>query len=100
MLRTLISGGINWNWYLQADFNEADKTCHIYFYDRWHKYDDPRHPVWERSTGIAGVGWEIMEEQGSRLVYGLRIGKVEYLVTNPQNVFSYRDMTHCQLEAR
>lgn len=94
-IRTLISGGINWNWYLQADFNEADKTCHILFYERWHKFDNPRHPVHERTT----EGWDLMEESGSRRVYGLRIGKAEYLVTNPGHIFDYRDMAYLVLEA-
>ena len=92
MIRTLVDGGINWNWYLCADFNEENKTCHIFYYDRWHKYEDrgSRHPKHENTNA------RIIEDN-KRVVTGVELplfsGTI-YTVTNPANIFSYRDMTH------
>jgi len=91
-VKTLVSGGINWNWYLQADFNETDKTVHVYFYDRWHKHEGPAHPKWE-SVGQ----WDCMEGN-KRNLYGIKINKIEYLVTNPGYIFGYNDFTHLVTE--
>jgi len=94
MIRTISDGGINWNWYLCGDFNSEDKTVHVYFYDRWHKYEDrgSRHPKAEWGTGM------ILLEDSKRVLYGIKLGAIEYRVTNPDNIFSYRDMTHYQAE--
>lgn len=88
MIRTTIDGGINWNWYLCADYNKEEKTAHIYFYDRWHKYEyrGSSHPKHEN------VSAEILEGK-DRVVYGIKLEGIEYLVTNPAQVFSYCDMT-------
>jgi hypothetical protein len=93
-LRTLISGGINWDWYLQGDFNEAERTVHILFHDRWHRYENrgSGHPVHERTS------FEILEDR-QRIAYGVKVGGVEYLVTNPAQVFSYADMTNYVAES-
>lgn len=90
MLRTICDGGINWNWYLQAEFNAEDKTCYIYFYDRWHKYDHAKHPVAESSKYQAGL--EILEDS-NRKVYCIKLNDTEYLVTNPDNIFKYKDFS-------
>ena len=94
MIRTIGEGGINWNWYLCADFNVEDKTCHIFYYDRWHKYEDrgSKHPKaeWIRQ---AYRPFEILEDN-KRNVYGIKLEGIEYIVLNSANVFSYRDMTH------
>jgi plasmid maintenance system killer protein len=88
MLRTLGSGGINWNWYLCADFNKEEKTAHIYYHDRWHKYEyrGSNHPA-----NVEWIWFEILEDK-NRTVYGIRLDDVEYLVTNPAYIFSYHDM--------
>lgn len=94
MRLTTLDGGINWNWYLQADYDDEAKTAHIYFYQRWHKYEDrgSAHPQVNSKDRP-----EILEGP-DRAVYGIRKNKIEYLVTNPANIFSYRDMTHYQPE--
>lgn len=88
MRRTLVSGGINWAWYLCGDFNERDKTVHIYYHDRWHKYEyrGSNHPKHEN------IEYQILEDD-KRIAYGVHVQGVDYLVTNPDNVFSYRDMS-------
>ena len=93
MIRTIRDGGINWNWYLCADFNEEEKTAHIYFYDRWHKYEHrgSYHPKAE-----PGISFVQMLEDDTRKVYAIELGGIEYLVTNPAGVFTYHDMTHYQ----
>ena len=92
MTRTYISGGINWNHYLQGRFDDESKTVHILFYDRWHKYDQPRHPVYQEGP------MEVMED-GKRVVYGIKVAGVEYLVTNPTDVYTgYRDFSELVLE--
>lgn len=96
MIRTLTDGGINWNWYLCGDFNDKDMTVHIFYHDRWHKYEDrgSKHPVAE------SVSYQIVESPDANLnrvataVRVPRYGSAEYRVTNPANIFSYRDMTH------
>lgn len=92
MKRTIGDGGINWNWYLCADFNEEERTAHIYYHDRWHKYEDrgSKHPKaeWLKTHR----GFELLEDQDRR-VYGILLEGVEYLVTNPGNIFSYNDMS-------
>lgn len=91
MIRTILDGGINWNWYLQGDFNAGDKTVHIYFYERWHKYEyrGSGHPA----NAEYVPGFKILETE-AREVYGVRLDETEYLVTNPAYIFSYRDMTY------
>jgi hypothetical protein len=97
MVRTIGDGGINWNWYLCGDFNEEERTVHVYYYDRWHKYEDrgSKHPraEWTQTGGI-----EMMED-AKRVLYGVRVGVVEYLVTNPKYVFDYHDFAHYVPEA-
>lgn len=91
MIKTYISGGINWNWYLQGEFDDDAKLVHIYFISRWHKYDNPRHPKHDN------LGYEVMEDK-DRNLYGIKVNGVEYLVTNPSWVFGYNDMSHLILE--
>ena len=94
MIRTIGDGGINWNWYLCADFNEADKTVHVHFYNRWHKFES-------RGSNHPKAEWLCMTllEDDKRMLYGIKIGSVEYLVTNPANIFSYHDMAPYVAEA-
>jgi hypothetical protein len=91
MIRTIGDGGINWNWYLCGDFDATNKTVHIYYYDRWHKYEDrgSNHPraEWPKNGRL-----EIMEGE-HRIAYGVKLEGIEYLVTNPAYIFSYRDMS-------
>jgi hypothetical protein len=91
MLRTIGDSGINWNWYLCAEFNEEAKTVHIFYYDRWHKYEfDSKHPKaeWLKNDRIDFI------EDARRIVLAVKIEGVEYRVTNPQQIFTYNDMTH------
>jgi len=94
MIRTIGEGGINWNWYLCADFNTETKTAHIYYYDRWHKYENrcSKHPKAEWLKSVYRL-FEMMEDD-KRIVYGIKLEGIEYIVTNPDNVFKYKDMTH------
>lgn len=91
MIRTICDGGINWNWYLCADYDTEKKTCHIFYYERWHKYEDrgSKHPKHERASGYI----RILEEKETRIVYGVRLDDVEYLVTNPAYIFDYKDFS-------
>lgn len=94
MIRTLIDGGINWDWYLCADFNEEDKTAHIFYHDRWHRYENrgSNHPVHEN------VNFRLLEDK-DRIVHTVVVGrKDEYRVINPMYTFDYRDMTHYKPE--
>lgn len=93
MLRTLVDGGINWNWYLQGEFDDTLKTVTILFHQRWHKYDDPRHP-------LAAGTFRIIEKDGdlNRIADKVRVGNTYYTVTNPANIFDYRDMSQLVLE--
>lgn len=89
-LRVIGDGGINWNWYLAGDFNEEEKTVHIYYHERWHKYEH------RGSSHPANAEWRVrmkLMEDKDRVVYGVKLDGVEYLVLNPQHVFSYRDMS-------
>jgi hypothetical protein len=89
MIRTIGMGGINWNWYVCGNFNETEKTVHVYYHDRWHKYE-------HRGSGHPkGAEWVFctMLEGDKRELYGIKIGEIEYLVTNPACVFSYKDMS-------
>lgn len=90
MIKTFCDGGINWNWYLCGDFNDDTKTVHVFYYDRWHKYEDrgSRHPKHE--AGRIGL----IEGEGRILIKITLDWKTEYTVTNPQQIFNYRDMTH------
>lgn len=90
MNRTFISGGINWDWYLCGDFNAADKTVHVYFYDRWHRYDD-RGSKAPKSYEVV-QGFAVLEDD-KREAFGIRVDGVEYLITNPGYVFGYRDFS-------
>lgn len=91
MSRTRILGdpGINWNWYLCADFNEAEKTVFIRYHARWHKYEDANHPEAEWLNGW--YPWELMEDK-ERIVYGVKVEGVEYLVTNPKLIWDYKEL--------
>lgn len=86
--RVLGDGGINWNWYLCADFNDVDKTCHIFYYDRWHKFEDrgSNHPA----NAEWNVGFSILQTD-KRVIYGIRYRGEDYLVTNPKHIFAYDD---------
>jgi hypothetical protein len=88
MIRTLVSSGINWNWYLCANFNEQDKTAHVYYHDRWHKceFRGSNHPKAEWTN------FSLLEDD-KRILYGIKVENIEYLVTNPDNVFNYRDFS-------
>jgi hypothetical protein len=88
MIRTLVGGGINWTWYLCAEFDESNKTAHIYYHDRWHNYDyrGSNHPKHEH------VGFTIIESDG-RIARMVKVKEIEYTVTNPAGVFSYHDMS-------
>lgn len=88
MNRTIGDGGINWNWYLNADFDDDNKTAFIHYYDRWHKFEfrGDNHP--------ANVDWKnrlTLMQDDKRVVYGIKLGEIEYLVLNPAYVFSYKD---------
>lgn len=93
MIRTLRDGGINWTWYLCGDFNEVEKTVHIFYHDRWHDYEyrGSNHPKHEKIT------FRIIERD-NRIADKVKVlgkdGNLEYTVTNPAQVFSYRDMSH------
>jgi len=95
--RVIGDGGINWDWYLCGDFDDEEKTVHIYYHDRWHKYEnqgDSNHP--------ANAEWTTrmtLLEDGKREVYGVRLEQTEYLVTNPGYVFGYKDMSKFVPEA-
>jgi len=91
MIETYCSGGINWNWYLQGEFDDINKTVHVFFYDRWHKYDTPKHPR-------AMPSFLDLMETKERELYGIKVNGIEYLVTNPAYVFSYSDMSHLEME--
>jgi len=95
-IRTFIDGGINWNWYLQGKFNEENKTVHVLFYGRWHKYETPKHPLWERCNGF----WmtEATVDGVQRVLIAIHANGIEYKVSNPQYVFKYRDLSHLVLE--
>lgn len=94
MIRTICDGGINWNWYVCADFDETNKTAHIYYYERWHKYEHrgSYHPVHE--SGSHRVTLIEDDSEHKRIVIAILLDNVRYTVTNPANIFSYRDMTH------
>ena len=92
MIRTIGEGGINWNWYLCADFDKDAKTCHIYFHERWHKYEH-RGSYHPKAEWLGFQGYRLLEDE-KRIVYGVVLEGIEYLVTNPAETFSYRDMTH------
>lgn len=94
MVRTICDGGINWNWYLCADFDDVNKVAHIYYYDRWHKYEDrgEAHPKSEYVNGFSIL------EDNERQVYGIRLREVEYLVTNPGYIFDYHDFSKYEAE--
>lgn len=88
--RTFGESIINWSWYLQGKFNTDDKTCHIYFHERWHNQRDAPHPAHEKN-----VRFEVLEDD-KRTVYGVKVDGVEYRVTNPQNIFSYKDLSNIE----
>ena len=92
MIRTVGDGGINWNWYLCADFNGKDMTAHIFYYDRWHKYEDrgSNHP---KAEWLNGGRINLVEDE-KRTVHQIKLDGVVYQVTNPAYVFSYHNMTH------
>ncbi len=87
MIRTLGDTGINWNWYLSADFNKEEKTAQIIFHDRWHKWEDNNHPEAEWLNGWRP--FELLEDK-NRIVYGIKLEGIEYLVTNPDSIFEYK----------
>jgi hypothetical protein len=92
-LKTLMDGGINWNWYLQAEFNEVEQTCHIYFNERWHKFDNPKHPkVTDYNANLS------LMHDTNKVVYGVRMFNKEYLVTNPKPEHEYQDFSKLVLE--
>lgn len=90
MIRTLVQGGINWNWYLCADFNEDSKSVHIFYYERWHKYEDrgSKHPKHENAGFLSII------EDLTRHVVAVRLDGIQYTVSNPKHIFDYNDMTH------
>jgi len=88
MIKTICDGGINWNWYLCGNFNELDKTVHVHYYERWHKYENrgSNHPKSEHANMT-------LLEDDKRILYGIRLDTIEYLVTNPACVFDYKDFS-------
>jgi len=98
-LRTYLDGGINWNWYLQGQFNDANKTVTILYYERFHKYEQGKHPL----VDFPRADVRLLED-ANRDVYGVRvtfhdtIADTDYLVLNPANIFSYKDFSQMVLE--
>jgi len=95
--RTILDGGINWNWYLNATFDEANQLVTIHFYGRFHKYDDARHPKAEALR--ADRMWIIEAPGAERIAASVMLERVEYTVTNPAYVFSYRDASRLEMES-
>lgn len=91
MIRTIGDGGINWNWYLCGDFNEIEKTVYVYYYDRWHKYEDrgSKHP---RAEWLKTGRLDVIESDG-RIAVAISLENVKYTITNPKYVFDYRDFS-------
>lgn len=92
-IRTLLDDGINWSWYWCGRFDEVAKTVHVFYHERWHKWENrgSRHP--QHETGRTWI--ETLEaSDGKRTLIALRVNGVEYAVTNPAYIFDYRDMTH------
>lgn len=89
MIRTICDGGINWNWYLCGDFNEDTKTVHVFYYQRWHKYENrgSKHPRHE-NTSIRLI------ENSKRILESINLDGVIYTVSNPSQIFTYHNMTH------
>jgi hypothetical protein len=94
MLRTILDHGINWNWYLNATFNEDNKTVIIHCWGRWHKYDNPIHPVAETISHLRLI------ESAQRTVVAVVVDGVRYAVLNPQYIGSYNDMSHLTMEGK
>lgn len=90
--RTILDSGINWNWYLCGDFDEDTKTVHVHYYKRWHKYDDNKHPKSEQRT------WMKLQEIEGRILNEIVLIEGNYKVTNPKNIFDYKDFTVLELE--
>lgn len=92
MRRTILDGGINWNLYLCADFNEQTKECHVYYYERWHKYESDKHPKCEIVT------WFDKKEDSNRVLQSVKFNGIVYKVTNPKYIFDYKDFSVLELE--
>ena len=92
MRRTILDSGINWNWYLCGTFNEDTKTVEVHYYERWHKYDNPKHPIAEN------IKWFRISENSERVIQSLRLDDTVYTVTNPKYIFDYKDFSHLELE--
>ena len=95
MIRTLANPGINWMWYVQGDFNEEEKTVHIFFHERWHKYDDAKHPKCEDRPRFPRI--RFTEAEG-RIATSLFVDGIDYKITNPKYIFDYKDFSHNELE--
>lgn len=96
MVRTITDPGINWNWYLCGDFNDTDKTVHIFYYERWHKYEmESKHPAGAEDRVMLNI-----IENEDRIAQRVMLDGAAYTVTNPQQVFSYRDFTHYKPEGK
>lgn len=92
MVRTLASGGINWTWYLRGDFNEDDKTVRVIYHNRWHDSREYPHPKSDGHFQMVEPPSEPFSNSPRTLIAVIADG-INYTVTNPQNIFSYMDMT-------
>jgi len=97
-IRTYLSGGINWNWYLQGLFDDANQTVTILFCDRFHKYDQPQHPLVDNPR----ADYEIVKDQNGVAevkIISHDVNTIPYRVLNPKlHSWQYRDFTHMVLE--
>ena len=97
--RTYVDGGINWNWYLQGLFNDAEKTVTILFVNRWHKYDDDCHPQVDHPRADYEVLREGEEIYGVVRIHSHDGPSTDYKVLNPKTQsHHYRDYSMVVME--
>jgi hypothetical protein len=99
----LNNGGINWEWLLC--YRDVDaKSVEIYFYERWHKYEE--HPEWvdacfREAQDNPGYYTSLsMREDNERALQAISLdgGRTWLDVVNKKYVFHYKEFDLVKLE--
>lgn len=88
--RTYAQYGINWIHYLCGDFNDVERTVTIKWEDRFHKYDNPKHP-----EHITGVEYRTKHDEHNR-PYVVIVEGVSWTVLNDGKSLNYYQFMQLQ----